>query len=146
MRNGPDDEVITCEFPRWMLRHMRGNARHSQHTAKTHEGEKDAERIVTHIDYYLNQETDTETMTHEEHLTDGDESTDDWQFEEGDHIVESHPMAAPGGIELDPATYEINKRLIDEDGRRYYYVLGSNGKVLNSANSMELNYEAVDDE
>gem|GEM_PF-5946970 len=40
-------------LPRWMVKWLRGSARHEKHTAVTPEGEADAERIEQMLTYYL---------------------------------------------------------------------------------------------
>jgi len=46
-------ETVEMTLPRWMVKWLRGSARHEKHTAVTPEGEADAERIEQMLTYYL---------------------------------------------------------------------------------------------
>lgn len=47
------DDTITLELPVWMVKQLRGTARHEKQNAMTRHGKEDAKEIETVLTYYL---------------------------------------------------------------------------------------------
>ncbi|WP_436348902.1 hypothetical protein [Natronorubrum sp. FCH18a] len=75
----------------------------------------------------------------------GDDSDDEWKFEESDVIREKHEQFAPGGVALGKSEYKIKRLLRDEsDGKRFYHVeKEEGGSHLYSAKAVEHSYEVI---